>query len=159
MAGAHAQVLVEFVGDLFDRALGHTDPAAGALVLDHRTGLLADRDLEVADVALHMLDLGIGVELDLGMVGHVHHLGGHDALGTVEGREGLGELGHVAADGGLPLDQHDLVAAIGDVQGGLDAGDAAADDQRSLGDRHGDGGEHAVLLDPLHHHAHDLDRL
>ena len=93
------------------------------------------------------------------MVGHVDHLGGHDALGAVQGREGLGELGHVAADGGFPLDQDDLVAAVGDIQCGLDAGDAAADDQGPLGDRYGDGGQDAVLLDPLDHHADDLDRL
>ena len=93
------------------------------------------------------------------MVGDIDHLGGHDALGAVQGREGFGELGHVAADGGFPLDQDDLVAAVGDVQGGLDAGNAAADDQGPLGDRHGDGGQDAVLLDPLDHHADDFDRL
>jgi len=125
----------------------------------NRAGLAFDRDLEVADVALDQFDLTVGVELDFGVVGHVDHLGGHDALGTVQGREGFGELGHVAADGGLALDQDDFMAAIGDVKRRLDAGDASADHQGPLGDRYSDGGQHAVLLDPLDHHADDLDRL
>ncbi len=95
----------------------------------------------------------------LGWLADIDHLRGHDALGAVEGREGLGELGHVAADGGVPLDQHHLVAAVGDIEGRLDAGDAAADDQGPLGDRHGDRLELAVLLHPLDEHGDDVGRL
>ena len=155
----HADVAVEFVGDLFLGAFGHADAAAGAFVFIDGAGPFLDRDLEVADVTFDEFDLGVGVELDLGVVGNVDHFGGHDALGTVQGREGLGELGHVAADGGLALDQDDFVAAVGDVEGRLDAGDAAADDEGSLGDRYGDGRKDAVLLDPLDHHADDLGSL
>ena len=36
----------------------------------------------------------------------------------------------------LPLDQVDLVAGVGALERGLDAGDAAAHDQHRLGDRH-----------------------
>src|SRR6185369_2589529 len=149
---------VEFVGDLLDRAFGHADAAAGAFVLIDGAGLFLDGDLEVADVPFDQFDFGVGVEFDLGMVGDVDHLGGHDALGAVEGREGLGELGHVPADGGFPLDQDDFVAGVSDVEGCLDAGDAAADDKGPLGDRDGDGGEDPVLLDPFDHHADDFDR-
>ena len=44
--------------------------------------------------------------------------------------EGLVELGHVAADRRLALDQVDVVAGVGQFEGGLQSGDAAADDQR-----------------------------
>ena len=65
---------------------------------------------------------------------HVDHLRGEDAGRAVQGREGLVQLGHLAADGGLLFDDVDLEARVGDVQRRLDAGDAAADDQRALGD-------------------------
>ncbi len=51
------------------------------------------------------------------------------------------------------------MAAVGDVEGRLDAGDAAADDQCSLRDRDGDRDELFVLLDPLDEHGDDLGRL
>ena len=156
---AHAEVAVEGVGDLLLRALGAADAAAGAFVLVHRAGLLAHRHLEVADVPLDVLHLGVGVEGDVGVVGDVDHLRRHDALGAVEGREGLGEHRHVPAQGGLALHQHHLVAGVGDVEGRLDAGDAAADDQRPLGHRDGDVGELVGLLHPRHHHLHDVDGL
>src|SRR6185369_4218989 len=157
--GAHPEVLVEGVGDLFLRALGHADAAAGALVHVDAAGLLLDGDLEVADVAVDVLDFRVGMQGDVGVVGDVDHFGGHDALGAVKRGEGLGQLGHVAADGWFPFDEDDVVAAVGDVEGGLDAGDAAADDESPFGDRYGDRLELLVHLDPLDEHGDDFGGL
>ena len=154
--GTGAEVAVEAVGDLFLRTLAHADAAAGAFGLDDRTRLLTDGDGEVADIAFDPLDFAVGQKTDLRMVGDIDHLRSHDALRTVEGGKGLGELGHVAADGGITLDQEDFVAAVGDIEGGLNAGDAATDDQGALGHRHGDRRQALVVLDPLDQHAHDI---
>ena len=60
---------------------------------------------------------------------------------------------------GVLLDQHDLVAAVGDVERRLDAGDAAADDQGALGHRDADRLQRLVVLDLLDDGAGDVDRL
>ena len=64
----------------------------------------------------------------------VHHDRGEDTGRAVVGREGLIQLGHHSADRGLFLDQIDLVAHIGQVQGCKYSGNAAADYQSRLGD-------------------------
>ena len=69
------------------------------------------------------------------MAARGHHLRGEDAGRAVERREGLVELGHVAADRRLALDEVDREAGVGDLERGGDAGDPAADDQRRRVDR------------------------
>ena len=75
------------------------------------------------------------------------HPRGQDARRAVERRERLVELGHVAADRGLALDQVDREARVGDLERGRDAGDAAADDQGGRVDRHPDRLERRLLAD------------
>ena len=75
------------------------------------------------------------MKLDHRVLADRHHLRREDAGGAVERGEGLVEHRHVAADGGLALDEVDLLARIGDLERGLDAGDAAADDERGGVDR------------------------
>ena len=53
-------------------------------------------------------------------------LGRADAGGAIAGRKGLVQMRHHAADGGVALDEINLEAAVGQVEGGLDAGNAAA---------------------------------
>ena len=84
---------------------------------------------EVADVAVDLLDLAVGQQRDVLVVARGEHLGRQDAGRAVERGEGLVELRHVAAEGRLALDQVDVIARVGDLQRGLDAGDAAAHDQ------------------------------
>ena len=62
------------------------------------------------------------------MVLHAGHLGRQDAGGAVEGGEGLVKLGHVPADGGLTLDQKDLLPGVRDGQRRVDARNPATDD-------------------------------
>ena len=51
------------------------------------------------------------------------------------------------------------MAAVGDIEGRLNPGDAAADDQRPLGDRYADRLQLAIALHPLDQHLDDIDRL
>ena len=63
----------------------------------------------------------------------LNHLGGQNTSSAVQGGEGLVQLSHLAADGGLGL--HDIYgeAGVSDIQSGLDTGDTAADHQGALG--------------------------
>jgi len=61
--------------------------------------------------------------------GTFDHLGGQDADGAIVGGKGLIQLGHPPADAGCSLHQVDPKAHIGQVNGGLDASDASADNQ------------------------------
>ena len=69
---------------------------------------------------------------DIGMLPHLDHAGREDALRAIQCREGLRELCHVTADGGLLLHQDDLVAAVGDVQRGLHPADSGTDHQSPI---------------------------
>ena len=149
---------VEAVGSL-GRALLHADLAADALgPVDHGR-LLADVDGEVAHVARHLLHLGVGHERDVLVLRAVDHARREDAGRAVDGGKGLVQLGHDPADGGLLLDDGDLEAGVGDVEGGLDAGHPAADDEDVLVDLHLVRIERLELAGLGHRHLDDLPRL
>ncbi len=61
---------------------------------------------------------------------HFDHFGGQDAGRTVEGGKRFVQLSHMTADGWLPLNQHDLEALVGDIEGGLHPCDATSNNQR-----------------------------
>ena len=117
--------------------------------LVHVAGLLADLDVEVAHRAAHLLHLGVGQQGDVLVLAGLGHLGREDAGRAVQGGEGLVELGHVAADAGALLDEVDVVAGVGQLERGLQAGDAAADDQRGRVDLHVHRLQRLLLLDAL----------
>ncbi len=94
---------VELVGG-FGRAFLHADLAADALGPVDHGGLLADVHGEVAHVALDLVHLAVGHELDVLVLGAVDHARREDARGAVDSGESLVELGHVPTDGGLLLD-------------------------------------------------------
>ena len=85
------------------------------------------RDPERAGHAADRLDLRVGEHLDHRVLPDGDHLGCQDAGGAVERGEGLVEHGHVAADRAGALHEVHLLAAIGDLERRLDAGDASAD--------------------------------
>ena len=130
-AVVHAEV--EFVRDLLLRALLGAKAAASADIFLDEARFAADLHVEVADEAAHGFDLGVGIDVDLLVLRAVDHLRGQDARGAVERREGLVDLGHLAADGRLLFHDIDLKSGLGDVERRLDARDAAADDERPLG--------------------------
>ncbi|KAF5038611.1 hypothetical protein DSECCO2_552430 [anaerobic digester metagenome] len=128
---------------LDDRADFRTVAAAGAAAADDAADfrlcrgddpacLLSEGHVEVADVSLNSLDLGIGEEFDPLVPVDIHHLRGKDALRAVQCREGLVELGHPAADGGALLHEVGLDACIRKVECCLHAADTAADDHCRL---------------------------
>jgi len=91
--------------------------------------LLFERQLKTARFALHIEDIGIGENLDIGMVGQFRQFRAHHARRAVVGRKGLVELSHDAAHIRLFFHQMHFKAGIGDIQGGLDPCNAAADNR------------------------------
>ena len=156
---ARVQAHVELVPALAGGAFLHARAAAGALGGVHIARLFADGDGEVAHEAGDLFDLGVGDDVDLLALGGVHHLRGEDAGRAVQGREGLVQLRHAAADGGRFFDDVHFKARVGDVERGLDAGDAAADDQRALDDGAGAGGERRVFEHLGHRRLGECDGL
>ena len=84
------------------------------------------------------------------MLPDVDHARRQDALRAIQSGEGLRESRHLAADGGVALHHHHFVSGVGDVQGRLDAGHAAANHQRPPRDRNLDRLERVVVLHLRH---------
>jgi len=122
---ALAEPLVVRVGDDHG-ADGRALAAARAFVRVDEAGVVEDLRREVARLPLETDQLRIGDDLDVEVASGLDELGRQGAHRAVVGRERLVELGHVAAEGRRLLDEVDLVAALGEVEGALDAGDAAA---------------------------------
>ena len=58
------------------------------------------------------------------------HLRRRDAAGAIERRKNLAEANHVAADARVALDNKNLQSLVGKIERRLQAGDAAANDER-----------------------------
>src|SRR5208337_3318169 len=82
------------------------------------------------NIAFQRQKLGVGKKRNVGMSAYLHELRRKDAHCAVVGGESLVELGHSASDARLALDQENLGPGLGKVERGLDARDAAADDNR-----------------------------
>jgi len=123
----HRYVLVVLVRVL-RRAVLHADGAARALVFLDIAGFPQECYVEVSRLALHTVNLGVGEHFDVGMPADLDQLGCENSHRAVVGREGLVELGHVAADRRGLLDEVHPEAGGREVQGRLDAAYAPADD-------------------------------
>ncbi len=95
----------------------------------HVTGFLFDRDIKVADEPLDFAHFTGGHHGDVFMLQHGIHLGCQNAGGTIQRGERLVKLRHMSADGRILFDEINLLAGVGQLERGLDTGDAAADDQ------------------------------
>jgi hypothetical protein len=120
-------VLIELIR-VFHRAVFYTGRAARALVFLYVAGLLDQRHLEVTRFPLYAVDFSIGEDRDVGMPADLDQLGCEYSHRAVVGRKGLVELGHMAPDARRLLDQVDLEPGAREIEGGLDAADASADD-------------------------------
>ena len=85
-----------------------------------------DRGVEMARFAFQTDQFGKRQDFDVQVPRAFDELGRDDAGGAIAGRKRLVQMRHHAADGGVALDEIDLEAAVGQVEGGLDAGNAAA---------------------------------
>ena len=156
---AGIQPSVEFIQRLLGGAFFLTHAAAGALVHVHVTRLLADVHRKAAHKAGYPLHLAVGVQGDILVGGGVHHFWGQNTGGAVQGGEGLVQLGHAPADGRLLFHNVHLEPGVGNVQRGLDTGDAAADDQRPLGHLTGTGQKRRVQMHLGNGSPHENDGL
>ena len=120
---------------------------------------LPDLDLEVADEAGDLLDLGVGEDPDVGLEAHSTILGVRMQAAQSSVGKVLSYWAIRPADGGGALDEGHLVAGIRDVQRRLDPGDPAADHQRPLGDRNLGLGERLVAADLGDGHPGEVDGL
>jgi hypothetical protein len=155
----HAQVeLVRRLALLEDAGLDAL-LAADAQVFDDVAGLAPHLHREVAHVSVDLGDLGVRPDGDVGMRLHVRHLRGEDAGGAVERGEGLVELGHVAADRRLAFHEVDVLAAVGEGERSLDAGDPAAHDQHGGVDVDAPRLQRLVKLDAPHRPADERPAL
>ena len=132
---AAGEELIELVGYRHG-ADGRTFAAAGALTYVHVARLLLHLHLEIADVARNLGHFGVGQQGDVGVAGGQHHFGCQNAGRAVQGGEGLVQLSHAAADGGVLFYQEDVVSGVSNGQRRLDAGDTSAHHQRDRCDRH-----------------------
>jgi len=119
-------VLIKFIR-VFDRAVFHAGSATRAFILQNISGLFCKRYLEVPYFSLYTVNFSIGENFYVRMPADLDQLGCEYSHGAVIGREGLVELGHVAADRRRLLNQIDLEACIGKIEGGLNTADASAD--------------------------------
>ena len=154
-----ARQFIEGVGRFFGRAFFGAGTATRAQVPVHIGGALADLDRKVAHIARNVFHFGIGVERDVGVLGHVHHLGAENTGRAVYGGEGLVELGHLAANGGIALYQHNGYAAVGAVKRRLNTGNAAANDQHALVDVKALGQQGLVVAQLFHRQTHQFGSL
>ena len=126
---AGAEAVVELGQDPVPGAVLDAEIAAGTGVLVDVAGLPAHLDPEVAHIAGDLLHLAEGQQVDVRVLADLHHLRSEDAGRAVERREGLVELGHLAADARLPLHQVDMLAGVGEGERRMDPPDPAADDK------------------------------
>jgi len=119
-------LLIEFVR-VMNRAVFSTGRAPRAPVLYDVPGVLDQRDPEVSRFAFDTVNFSMCQDLYVRMPADLDQFGREYSHGAVIGREGLVELGHVAANGGGFLDQINLEPGGRKIKGGLNAADPAAD--------------------------------
>jgi hypothetical protein len=117
-----------------------------------------DGDLVTSYETFHLDHVGHRHQRDVRVGLHLGHLRREDAGRAVERRKRLVELCHVAADRGLALDQIDVLAGVGQSEGGRDAGDPAADHQDLRPDRHAAGLQRPMVAHALHRRPNEIDR-
>ena len=95
--------------------------AADALHFVDKAGLLLNRGHQIVALAHQGLQLAVGKQGNLGMMGCGRHLGGRDATGAIQGGKDLGEPDHFAPDGGVFFDDGHREILVGEIEGRLQA--------------------------------------
>ena len=99
--------------------------ATGAFCCIHKTRLLLDTDREISGLAVDALQFGQGENFDVLVAADLDQTRRHGAHCAVVRREGFVELRHDSANGGTALDDIGLDAAVGKIESGLHAANAA----------------------------------
>ena len=120
------QILIVWVRDLH-RAVFHTGGTARALILNDVSGLCGQGDVEVPYLPFYTVNFGIRQNLYVGMPADLDQFGGENSHRAVVRGVGLVQLSHMAANGGGPLNEIDLIAGFGQIQSALDAADTTPD--------------------------------
>ncbi|MBT9171349.1 MAG: hypothetical protein DDT18_01723 [Actinobacteria bacterium] len=92
------QALVELIVDP-GRAFTYTLLTSRAFAPVHVSGFPSDLDIEIAHISLNFFHLMVSQKLDIFIYCHIHHSGGKNATGAVQGGESLVQPGHIAANG------------------------------------------------------------
>ena len=92
------------------------------------TRVLTKLGYKITGRALETDQFGVGDDLYVHVTSGINQLWGKDAHGAVVGWEGFIKLGHDPAYGGLGVYEIDLDSAVGQIERGLDTGDASAYD-------------------------------
>ena len=101
--------------------------AGGAFVSIDVAGLLFEPQVKSTRLPTHIEDIGIGQNLDIGMIGQFRQFGTQHARRAIIGGKGFVQLGHDTAHIGLFFYQMHSKTGIGNIQSGLDTGNATAD--------------------------------
>jgi hypothetical protein len=85
--------------------------------------------MKIAQFPFHLFHFRVRQEPNSGMPTDIHELGGQNSEGAVVGWERFVELSHFPANGGKPFNQVNLESHFGQVQRGLHACNASANDK------------------------------
>ena len=124
------QAHVKFGGHpFFEDAGTHAIAATRTAIHVDIPGVFTDLHTKISRFSRNRYYLREGIETDTRVICRLNHPGSNGAGGAVEGRKCLVQLGHVAADAGIFLYQVHEESLIGDIEGGLHAGNAGANDK------------------------------
>jgi hypothetical protein len=112
-----------------NRAVFDAGTATGAQIHLDAAGAFTDFDLEVTGRSFDGFQVCIGDQFDVQVPADLDQYGGNNSHGAVVGGKCFVQLGHDPADGGGFFKQIDVVAGIGQIQGGLHTGNSSADNQ------------------------------
>jgi hypothetical protein len=119
-------LLVVDIG-ILDRAVFCADIAASALIFYNVAGFFRKGYLEVPCVSADAVNFRVAQYLYILMPADLDQFRCEYSNRAVVSREGLIELGHMAADAGSLLHKIDLETCTREIERGLDAADPAAD--------------------------------
>ena len=115
--------------------------------------------LEIAQIALYLFNLTIGVKLDIGMSSHIIHLRRENTLGTIQGRESFTQSYHISTERWLSLNYNSFNSCIRQIKGCLHSSNSSTDDQGPLLNRNLKGMQRCVGFQFLYSCINDSYRL
>ena len=100
--------------------------ATGANTLFYKAGISTDLHRVITDKSGYFRHFTVGQKFNIRILCHFYHFRGSDTGSTIECGEGLVELKHMPADGGVFFYQVYFMTRIANIQGSLHPGNAAS---------------------------------